>query len=1008
MTLTKLAIVPTQHNSLTRRHTIGLLVQSGADRRLLSAFVEQHGYVAVPLDAQVHDPEIFKDVSLVIADEAIARRHGQKLLTFKWRCGVFLPLLVMLPPKAGSAGWLEAGFDDVLRLPLTKAELTARLRFLLRLREQAEAQYQAIFEHAPIGIFRTTLTGSLLLANPALLQMLDHGSVSDLAERDLNNLIAEMGFPLEWTNTQLEKVGQVQGIETTWTRRDGKTLDLRLNISTVLNPEGQPLYFEGTAEDITSRKRAAEAVREQEALLSGVLRSLVEEVAVIDQAGNIVRVNQTWEEFATNNDGEPSSLGAGTNYLEPLEQAAKLGDEWAQQSLAGIRQVLSEERKAFSLEYPCHSPTEERWFLMSVSPLLDHTGGAVITHLNVTERVRAEHTLRASEQRFRSLIENSADGIALLEIDGTIQYISSSTLRILGYVSEELVGRSILEFVHPDDVDYTLRQALEVVQNPGGSVTFQHRLRHKDGSWRWIEASDQNLLHEPYLEAIVVNYRDVTTRREADERIQFQANLLNTVGQAVIATDMDGRILYWNRFAETLYGWSANEVLGRSIIDVTPSQTSQTQALELLDTLTAGENWSGEFLVQRRDGTDFPAFVTDSPIHDEQGNLIGIVGVSSDITDLKEAEAALQEANERAIREYQQLLVRIAGLAQQVGTADDLVTVCRALVSFVQTSAPCNGIFVALYDAEQQQRTCIYAWSEGEEEEVSDLPPLPMTGSPNSRAAATGEIIVTDDFEAATANLPRIDLSMDTNPAVPRSSIAVPMKVLGRVIGTVEVQSVEPDAYGDEHVTAMRLAGNLAAIAIDNLQWLNREREQRLLAEALRDTAEALATTLHLDEVLDRILANIERVVPHDAASIMLIDQNVARIVRSRGFAEDGLEQAVLNQSFMIDEVELREMVETGQPTIIADIQLDERWVDLGLSPWQRSYLGVPIRSKGSVLGVLNLDSATVNFFTPEHAQRLRVLADQAGAAIENARLLQQTDDACSGSCRRKRLTAQR
>jgi len=131
-----------------------------------------------------------------------------------------------------------------------------------------------------------------------------------------------------------------------------------------------------------------------------------------------------------------------------------------------------------------------------------------------------------------------------------------------------------------------------------------------------------------------------------DSVISFQARLLDAVEHAVIATDLDGIIIYWNKFAQKLYGWSAKEALGRNIIEVTPTDTSQAQALEIMSCLQRGESWSGEFMVRHRDGRVFPAMVTDSPIHDQEGRLIGIVGISFDITERKRAQEALRKLNE--------------------------------------------------------------------------------------------------------------------------------------------------------------------------------------------------------------------------------------------------------------------------------------------------------------------------------------------------------------------------
>jgi EAL domain-containing protein (putative c-di-GMP-specific phosphodiesterase class I) len=165
------------------------------------------------------------------------------------------------------------------------------------------------------------------------------------------------------------------------------------------------------------------------------------------------------------------------------------------------------------------------------------------------------------------------------------------------------------------------------------------------------------------------------------------------------------------------------------------------------------------------------------------------------------------------LRDPGQLLDELAGLAHALASAADLPTTYRALFAFAQLVSPTNGIFVSLYDPKRDERTCVYSAGDDGEDDVSSLPPMPMSGSPQSVAIAAGTPVVTADLQAALAGKPVVSLGDDADPRFPQSSIAVPMVVLGRTIGAFEVQSVEPAAYTDEHVVAMTLAGNIAAIA---------------------------------------------------------------------------------------------------------------------------------------------------------------------------------------------------
>ena len=213
---------------------------------------------------------------------------------------------------------------------------------------------------------------------------------------------------------------------------------------------------------------------------------------------------------------------------------------------------------------------------------------------------------------------------------------------------------------------------------------------------------------------------------------------------------------------------------------------------------------------------------------------------------LRQTGEALRDANERALLEYERLLERIKALAQALGTARELPPIFRALREFTTVSVPCNGFFVSLYDPIRDVRTACYGWADGGELAVSELPPMPVTTTgANSRAVRTGEVVITNDYMRATQANPGIIVGPD-NGLRPDSSMAVPMAVMGRIIGTIEVQSYEKNVYRPEHVTAMSMGANLTAVAIENVRLLKLERTAREAAEEsnrLKD--EFLATVSH-------------------------------------------------------------------------------------------------------------------------------------------------------------------
>jgi GAF domain-containing protein len=186
-------------------------------------------------------------------------------------------------------------------------------------------------------------------------------------------------------------------------------------------------------------------------------------------------------------------------------------------------------------------------------------------------------------------------------------------------------------------------------------------------------------------------------------------------------------------------------------------------------------------------------------------------------------------------------------------------------------------------------------------------------------------------------------------------------------------------------------ANELAGTDQDVQTRAKQDGTEAVLAEALRDIAKTLTSTLQLDEVLDLILSHVDQVVPHDASDIILLQEGIAKVVRHRGYAERGLADRLSDLNIIISDIPgYQEMMSTGQPLIIEDVASYSGWVDIQDQRWQRSYLGVPIRYKGEVIGILNLNSETPSFFTAEQAIRLQAFADQAAIAIVNARLFKE------------------
>ncbi len=238
--------------------------------------------------------------------------------------------------------------------------------------------------------------------------------------------------------------------------------------------------------------------------------------------------------------------------------------------------------------------------------------------------------LRESNQRITQILESITDLFYHLDHDWRFVELNHRVEKLFGKSRDELIGKVIWE-LYPTAIDSQLYLNFHEAIEEMTPRHFELDSGIVGGVWFEVHAY-------PSATGLAVYLRDISERKHADEEIRFRARLLNTVEQGVIATNLEGNITYWNAFAEQLYGWPAGEAIGASIVDLVVARGAEEVAEQIFSRMKTGGSWSGEFMVRRRDGTEFPAQVTDSPIFNDKNELIGVVGVSSDITEQKRAE----------------------------------------------------------------------------------------------------------------------------------------------------------------------------------------------------------------------------------------------------------------------------------------------------------------------------------------------------------------------------------
>lgn len=253
----------------------------------------------------------------------------------------------------------------------------------------------------------------------------------------------------------------------------------------------------------------------------------------------------------------------------------------------------------------------------------------------VNSQLRTELDARKqAENEVERFFALSLDMMCIANADGYFKRASPAFMQTLGWSTEEMLARPFLDFVHPDDRPATLRVVEKLVVAREKVLRFENRYRHKDGSWRTLS---WNVVPQPDGSMYAIA-RDITEQREAEEARRRLAAIVESSADAIISKTLDSLVLSWNKGAERLFGYTAEEVMGKSIAMLLPPDR-QEEETEIIARLRQGKQIDHfETVRQRKDGRLIDVALTISPVRDERGTILGISSVTRDITERKRAE----------------------------------------------------------------------------------------------------------------------------------------------------------------------------------------------------------------------------------------------------------------------------------------------------------------------------------------------------------------------------------
>ncbi|MFI5167873.1 MAG: PAS domain S-box protein [Thermoanaerobaculales bacterium] len=459
--------------------------------------------------------------------------------------------------------------------------------------------------------------------------------------------------------------GSVTDYPLTIRHTDGHTIDVLYNASVFRDEAGQVKGVFAAARDITGRKRAEEALRKSE----GRFRSLIE--------GSPIAI-------AIGRDG--LNLYANPTYLrmfgfDSLDEIVgrPIADHWALEARATIA------KRALQRTRGAHPPSEYEAVAQRKdgSQFPAHVAVAMVELLDgpvtvgfvmdVGERKRAEEALRKSEERYRSLFEQSPIGIYRTTPDGRILLANPAIVNMCGYESlEELLACNLEDAGFQPE--YPRQRFKEAVEQTGELRGLEETWVRKDGrkvvvreNARAVRGPDGKVL---YYEGAV---EDITARKAAEEAQRRLAAAVEQTDEAVMITDPDGTIEYVNPAFERITGYSPAEASGQTPRMLKSGNHDAAFYKDLWDTITAGETWSGHFINRRKDGSTYEEEATISPVCDSGGKVVNYVAVKRDVTH----EVALQQQLNQA--QKMEAIGRLAG-----GIAHDFNNLLQALSTHAQ------------------------------------------------------------------------------------------------------------------------------------------------------------------------------------------------------------------------------------------------------------------------------------------------------------------------------------
>ncbi|GGL88504.1 hypothetical protein GCM10010840_28140 [Deinococcus aerolatus] len=592
----------------------------------------------------------------------------------------------------------------------------------------------------------------------------------------------------------------------------------------------------GFVRDITEEKRASNQLQASEERFARVFEASPVAIVVADlESGHYLDVNA--EFLRQSGYSREDVIGRTPVDLNVWVNPPELED--VGRTLQAEGKVLNREVQ-FRLKSGVVADT-----VISVVPVTIDGEACVATLVrDITVEKRAQQVLAESEERHRQIatqlqrtLDLSLDLITCIGPDDRFMTMSAASIQILGYTPEEMIGRAVSDFMHPDDHITTLT-ARQRTRAGHTTTNFQNRYLHKDGRVVWLEWSGTMLPDDAVVYGMA---RDVTQRRATDEDRAFLAAIVQASHSAIIGVSLDNTIRSWNPGAEELYGYAAEEAIGQPVTFIVPAEL-QTLEIKLMERASQGFRdppFEGNRMT--KNSKQIQVLVTLSPILDATGQVIGVSKIARNVTALRKAEQEIQVLN----GDLQRQLRSITGLRKidhSIAVSADLNVTLGLVLDNVKQQLGMDVATVLLFDA--LRKTLTYTVTRGFYAEKLENSGTKLGVGLAGRAAQTQQPISLPDLTNASV-LPAWREVVKNEGLT--AYYAVPLLSKGQVVGVIEVLHHQAWPLSLDWLSTLATLADQAAIAIDNARLVAElERSNVELRSAYDATIEGWARALDL------------------------------------------------------------------------------------------------------------------------------------------------------------------